>query len=107
MSQTPAPGRIVHYKLSEDDALAINNRRRDYSRASYDRFDAGVEEATGAQCHIGNGVRAGEWFSAIVVRYWANDLVNLQVFLDGNDTLWVTSVSEGEGERHWQWPPRI
>ena len=31
--------------------------------------------------------------------------VNLQVFLDGNDTFWATSKSVGEREGDYQWMP--
>ncbi|MGP3965694.1 hypothetical protein ACTWPT_58105 [Nonomuraea sp. 3N208] len=33
--------------------------------------------------------------------------INLQVFLDGNDTYWVTSRSEGDQSDTWTWPPRV
>jgi hypothetical protein len=31
---------------------------------------------------------------------------NLQVFLDGDHTLWVQSRFEGTGEGEWSWPNR-
>jgi hypothetical protein len=33
-------------------------------------------------------------------------LVNGQVFLDGNDTFWATSVGVGEGHGTFSWPTR-
>lgn len=30
--------------------------------------------------------------------------VNGQAFLDGNDTLWVTSAPQGDGNGFWDWP---
>lgn len=30
--------------------------------------------------------------------------INGQVFLDGNDTLWVTSADEGTEPGQWSWP---
>jgi hypothetical protein len=109
MSQTPTIGRIVHYKLNQQDADQINKRRHD----AHNLNAAGVTLASqglGPQIHIGNTVSAGDVFPAIVVRRWGDtpeSVIQLQVFLDGNDTYWVTSVAEGDGERHWSWPPRV
>lgn len=84
--QTATLGRIVHYQLSETDVAIIRDRR--------------IASKT-----VANSVWAGDIFPAIVVRTWDTS-VQLQVFLDGNDTYWATSVSEGDGERQWSWPPR-
>jgi hypothetical protein len=99
----PSIGRIVHYTLSEQDAEAINrlhggpDHRRDNTHG-----------------HVGNSVRAGDVFPLVITRVWASaeqvtehTAVNGQVLLDGNDTLWVTSVSQGEGPRQWFVPPRV
>lgn len=90
MSQTPTIGRIVHYKLSESDALAINNSR--------------LKNQT-----PGNVAWKGDVFPAIVVRRW-NDTpessIQLQVFLDGPDLHWATSRTEGDAEGQWSWPTR-
>jgi hypothetical protein len=83
----PSIGRIVHYKLNEGDALFINNKR--------------IKDQT-----VANSVWAGDVYPAIVVRTWDTS-VQLQVFLDGPDTYWATSVQEGDGERQWSWPPRV
>ena len=88
MSQQPTVGRIVHYRLSEQDAEQITNRRR----------DAGA---------VGNSVRAGDTYPMVIVGVWSPTLVNGQVVLDGPDTLWVTSVTLGDGPRTWSWPPRV
>lgn len=88
MSQQPTVGRIVHYRLSEQDAQQITDRRR----------DAGV---------FGNPVPAGDTYPMVIVRVWSTTLVNGQVLLDGPDTLWVTSVTLGDGPRTWSWPPRV
>ena len=104
MTQTPTVGRIVHYQLSEQDATQINKRRDDAKNLN----GAGVTLASqglGPQIHIGNRAGAGDVYPAIIVACTPN-WVNLQVFLDGNDTLWATSVSEGNDARHWNWPPR-
>ena len=102
----PSPGRIVHYKVSSTDADAINRRRTNHSAI---RSRLAAEPSMwphGAQAHIGNTVRAGDVFPMIVVRVWQGDLVNGQAVLDGTDTFWVTSASEGEGNGQWSWPPR-
>lgn len=104
-SQTPTIGRIVQYRLSEQDADAINRRREDA------RFNRRGITPNGEQVHTGNQVYAGDIFPLIITRVWDHGLptstpalVNGQVLLDGNDVYWATSVSEGEGERHYQWP---
>lgn len=109
MSQVPSIGRIVHYKISEQDAAQINKRRKD----AHNLNGAGVTLASqglGPQIHIGNDVTAGDIYPALVVRRWSDvptSVIQLQVFLDGNDTFWATSVPEGDGERQWSWPPRV
>ncbi|WP_382307305.1 hypothetical protein [Herbiconiux sp. UC225_62] len=97
----PSTGRIVHYTLTELNADTINNRRADAK--TFDR--AKVED--GAQVHVGNEARAGQVLPLLVVRAFDEGKVNGQVFLDGNDTLWVTSASEGDGRGQWSWPPRV
>lgn len=103
--QTPTIGRIVHYVLSEQDADAINARRKDAERMR--RVDA---LATGVQNHIGNVVQAGDTYPMIIVRVWGSQpesAVNGQVLLDGPDTFWATSRSVGEGQGHFAWPGRV
>lgn len=102
----PAIGRVVHYTLSEQDAAAINKRRKDAGNLN----GAGVTLASqdlGAQIHTGNKVEAGEVYPMVITRVWGDrpdSGVNGQVLLDGNDTFWATSVSRGEGQRHFAWP---
>lgn len=100
----PAIGYIVHYTLSEADAEQIN-RRRDDTEAQRLRVSRGLAPATtGSQKHIGNRAEAGQVYPMLIVRTWGStpeSAVNGQVFLDGNDSLWVTSVTQGEGERRW------
>lgn len=111
--QVPSIGRIVHYRLSEDDAAQIN-RRRTTGKSIADRMKmVGSDGITGwpagAQAHIGNSVAEGDTFPMLIVRCWgttATSCVNGQVFLDGNDALWATSVSVGEGPRTFSWPTR-
>ena len=75
---TPSVGDMVIYKLKASEVMRINARRSDAQNA-----------------HVGNTVRAIEEFPMLIVRTWENGMVNGQVFLDGNDTLWVASVTEG------------
>ena len=84
----PTIGRIVHYTLSDIDATLIQGRRS----------------------HVGtsaNMVAAGQTFPAIVVRtYDGGTGVNLRVMLDGDDTYWATSRTQGEPgtPATWAWP---
>lgn len=102
MSQTPSIGRIVHYTLSEHDADLINKRRKDFLE-----FVKASEEypSDGYQAHVGNPVKGGDVYPAVIVRVWPSS-VNARVILDGTDDFWACSISEGEGERSWSWPPR-
>jgi hypothetical protein len=105
MSQTPSIGRIVHYALSEQDAAQINKRREDFRQ--FVKASGGNYPSDGYVAHMGNPVEAGDMFPGIVIRVWeAAKSCNLHVLLDGNDTFWACSVSEGDGARQWSWPPR-
>ncbi len=110
MSQQPSTGRIVHYKLSHNDAEQIN-RRRTSSTSIAERIPTEAWPL-GAQAHIGNRPSQGDVVPLMIVRVWPDEGgpgvpgVNGQAILDGNDVLWVTSVHEGEGEGQWFWPPR-
>ena len=101
----PTSGRIVGYMLDSYDADAINRRRA----AASSNLPEHRDRNDGSQLHVGNGVKAGDVFPMMIVRVWGNTpdgAVNGQVFLDGNDTYWVTSATVGEGERHFSWPTR-
>lgn len=99
--QNPSIGRIVHYVLTEGDAAKMNARYDDAQR----NVDAMRADRPGFQAHAGNHVVAGEAVPMIIVKVWP-DSVNGQALLDGNDSLWVTSVHEGDGPGKWSWPPR-
>lgn len=102
----PTIGRIVHYMLDPYDADAINRRRA----AASSNLPEHRERGDGSQLHVGNGVSAGDVLPMMIVRAWGNTAdcaVNGQVFLDGNDTYWATSVTAGDGERHYSWPARV
>jgi hypothetical protein len=80
MGEDITPGRIVLYRLNEVDVKRI--------RPGY-----------------GNTARVGEEYPAIVVRVWLDGYgINGQVFLDGPDTLWITSAKEGTEPGQWRWP---
>lgn len=104
----PSTGRIVHYTLTEADADIINRRRDDYRKGP--RVSGNPElvvQGDGAQVHVGNQARADQVLPLLVVRVNPGGQVNGQVFLDGNDSLWVTSAAEGDGRGQWAWPPRV
>lgn len=116
--QIPTLGRIVHYRLSVEDAAQIN-RRRTTGKAIADRMKSklvnpqgGQDVAAwpaGAQAHIGNDAREGDVHPMIITKTWGDtptSAVNGQVLLDGNDVLWATSVCVGEGQRTFSWPTR-
>ena len=111
-------GRVVLYRLHAQDAEKINRRRTTGSeiarRISANTCKEGMDYAgtathwpIGAQAHIGNEVKAGDIFPMIVTKVWSPGYVNGQVFLDGNDCFWATSVEEGVEGHYWQWPPRV
>jgi hypothetical protein len=103
--QKPSVGRIVHYVLSEQNADGVNRRRADASR----NMAAHRDRADGGQVHIGNVAEAGQVCPLVIVRVWSGELVNGQVLLDGNDTLWVSSMRLGEPDElgTWHWPERV
>jgi hypothetical protein len=107
--QVPVPtiGRIVHYKLNDTDAGAVN-RRHDHANS---HLAAHREAKTGVQLHVGNYVRAGEIYPMIIVRVWPQGsieaVVNGQVLLDGNEVLWKASVLCGPDEGQFMWPERV
>ena len=92
----PTIGRIVHYKLSSFDADEILNTRGQGSRR--------VNGAPGGL--KGNAVAPGDVYPAMTVRVGSegSPTCQLQVFLDGNDTHWATSRTQGDEEGQWSWP---
>lgn len=95
----PTIGTIVLYTLNANDAADIYRRRRDWSTSEIGH------EHSGVQAHYGNSSVEGHTLPAIIVKTWGmteEASCNIQVFLDGNDVLWKTSVREGEGPGHWK-----
>ncbi|MFF7452089.1 MULTISPECIES: hypothetical protein [unclassified Streptomyces] len=104
----PSIGRIVHYTLNQQDADEINRRRADF--AAHVKSGALRDDGTGYVAHVGNQAREGDVYPAMIARVFGEtpeSAVNLQVVLDGNDTLWATSRTVGEGPSHWAWPERV
>lgn len=78
-------GLTVLYRLSKADVDLIAIRRR---------------ESEGQK--QGNPAHEGERVPMIVTATWsAGDNVNGQVILDGDDSLWVTSVNRGDQPGEW------
>lgn len=65
----------------------------DFRQIITDRRNAGQGTARG------NDPREGQVYPGVIVADWGGS-VNLQVFLDGNDTYWPTSRSEFDPEKH-------
>jgi hypothetical protein len=94
----PRRGMTVDYTLSKQDADHINRRR---AHALEQANLGGHNYPT----HVGNSATAGDVHPMTITRPWGDtptSSVNGQVLLDGNDLHWVTSVSQGDGERHWR-----
>lgn len=101
----PTKGLDVLYTLNEADAAAINKRRADYAafqKTVDGQPEPGARGATGHVAHVGNHVRAGDVYPAQVVNtFGGGPAANLQVTLDGTDTYWATSRTEGDGPGYW------
>lgn len=94
MNQTPTIGRIVAYTLTAFDAAKIEQNRT-------------FGDYYGKPLYTGNRVAEGDVFPLLITRTWGDtpeSAVNGQVLLDGNDSLWVTSTSVGEGPGRFAWP---
>lgn len=102
----PTIGRTVQYRLTAQDATAINRRRTTGAEIRARMTMDPPQWPAGAQAHIGNPATAGDVVPLIIVSVRA-DVVNGQALLDGNDVLWITSAEEGSEPGMWSWPPRI
>lgn len=104
-------GKIVVYRLTQEDADKINRRRT--TGESIAKRIAIENWPIGAQAHVGTPVREYDEFPMIVVRVGPFGLTfNGQVLLDGNDTYWVQNASPEDNSREssgeiagtWYWP---
>lgn len=120
-TRTPKIGDIVLYELTDGDAQAINRRRTDAadSAAYHARIHSGAIVHTGNAAHGGNVeneyvnnthvervTKHGDIYPLIITRVWGDTPeanVNGQVLLDGNDSIWVTSVCAGDAPRKFKY----
>ena len=99
------PGRIVYFVMGESHAAEVM-RRRTNAISIAERIKV-LAWPVGAQAHVGNDVKAGDVYPAMVLRVWSDDsgCSNLKVMLDGSDEFWATSVSfdaeKAPGTWHW------
>lgn len=84
----PTIGRTVLYRLSDADTRHIQQQRTHNGVAA-------------------NAARTGDRYPAVVVSTPGGESVNLQVSLDGPDTLWAASRHEGDEPGTWAWPTRV
>ena len=56
--------------------------------------------------YLKNGVNGNksDQLPAVVVGVHSETTVNLKVLTDGQNDLWVTSVSQGDSVNQWNWP---
>lgn len=88
-------GRIVRYVLSAADCRAIE-----------DNEDLVNQLIRGNPILVGNTPREGEIVPAVVVVPWSDTRFNGQAFLDGNQNVWLTSVSLDQETKRpgtWHW----
>lgn len=87
----PDIGRIVRYRLTEEDVRQIN-RRRTSSQSIRDRINEG-KWPLGAQAHMGAEVNVGDELPLIITEVKPLTICG-QVLLNGNDVLWVRDIQE-------------
>jgi hypothetical protein len=83
----PSVGRIVHITLSDNCAANITRERLNQTNNDH-----------------GNPVAGGQIFPMIITKVWNDNMVQGQIFLDGNDTYWASSVEQGTGSGQWYSP---
>jgi hypothetical protein len=105
-------GKIVIYKLTKEDADQVNRRRITREEIQKQIFLGHWQ--LGSQAHVGEGVLAGEELPMIVTKVVqtagvdgpGSTALSGQVFLNGNDTLYVTGRFEGDAHGTWSFFPR-
>jgi hypothetical protein len=91
MAQEPSIGRIVHYRVSANDASLLAIRR-------------GAGEP-------GNTHVEGEIVPLLIIRPWHQpglyepgvSVLNGKIFFDGSES-WALSIKEGNEPGQWSWP---
>lgn len=91
--QTPSIGRIVLYVFTADDARKLNHQTSEENRP-------------------GNYAQEGDIRPLLICRVWPPELyegrssVNGQVFIDGEGSIWKTSVHCDDAKKPgtWHWP---
>ena len=98
------PGRIVYFVFNEQCAAEVM-RRRTTAKSIAERIGSSPPAwPTGAQAHIGNEVKAGDIYPAMVLRVWGESgCSNLKVFLDGSDEYWATSINYDAAKAPFSW----
>ena len=86
-------GQPVHYKLSQEDVQQYEQLRAIFT----EQFDL-------PQTMIGEDVRAGEVFPAIVIKAQGPQKASLRVVLPGIATLYAQSKVQGGSEGQWIYP---
>lgn len=95
----PRAGMIVLYAITAEQIKPIIAERK--TAAAQRRFSDSR----------GNQLTPGDEYPMLITKAWGDSpgaAVNGTVFLDGpNETLWVTSASEGEGEGHFRFQDQV
>lgn len=96
------PGRIVYFVFNAASAAEVN-RRRTNTVSILERIKV-LAWPIGAQAHVGNDVKEGDIYPAMVIKVWGTSgCSNLKVFLDGSDSFWATSISYQEDKAPFSW----
>lgn len=93
MSKPFILGQRVLYTLTEAEATSVNEQRQ--TAVLHRQLDDGLN--TIQALRIGNHAYEGQQYPADVVAVFDSAYANLQVHLDGTDTLWSTSRQWGKG----------
>ncbi len=102
----PSVGRIVHYQVTSYDVGRIK-RQRDPRHRTFRNTDGIIVSGEAHGHAFGNEPEVGQVFPLLITKVWGDteeSAVNGQLFLDGNDSLWLTSVCQGEGSGRWRDP---
>jgi hypothetical protein len=92
-AQQPSIGRIVHYRLSEQDINDVFVKHG---------------QIRGSQPKVGDVCAAV--VTGVFAAYRSVDAppaLDLRVFVNGPGDLWVTEKLEGTEPAQWCWPPRV